>query len=90
MPTCPTEPDEVATVAPAEAISADAIPTSPPDHLPAILTVDEVAAFLRINRKTIYDLVRRNEIPGARKLGRCLRFGRDALLRWMGAEPPHC
>jgi len=82
MPTCPDQPNEIAIT--------DTISTEPPDHLPAILTVDEVAAFLRINRKTIYDLVRRNEIPGARKLGRCLRFGRDALLRWMGAEPPHC
>lgn len=58
--------------------------------LPLILTVREAATLLRLNRKTIYDLVRRNQLPGARRLGRALRFDRDSLLRWMRAEPPRC
>jgi excisionase family DNA binding protein len=51
--------------------------------LPSVLTVDEVAALLRVNRKTVYELIGRGEIPGARRLGRALRFSRDAVLDWL-------
>jgi len=50
---------------------------------PSVLTVDEVAGLLRVNRKTIYELIARGEIPGARRLGRALRFSRDAVLDWL-------
>lgn len=93
-------PTEAPTQVPTDEISAPSTeihPSPPADHttptpsttLPLILTVEETAALLRINRKTVYDLVRRDQLPGARKLGRALRFHRDALLRWMRAEPPH-
>lgn len=103
MPTGPDQPTEAHLETPDRpveasiAIPTDKIPDHPPDppttpapSLPLILTVEETAALLRINRKTLYDLVRRNQLPGARKLGRALRFHRDALLRWMRAEPPRC
>ena len=51
--------------------------------LPAVLTVDEAARFLRINRKTLYEAVRAGEVPGVVRVGRSIRIGRDALLRWM-------
>ena len=56
------------------------------DHvttLPPVLTVDEAARLLRVNRKTLYDAVRAGEVPGVVRLGRSIRIGRDALLRWM-------
>lgn len=66
-------------------------PTTPaglaPRSLPPILKAAEVATLLRINRKTLYEAVQRDEIPGAFRIGRSLRFRRDAVLMWLSAEP---
>jgi excisionase family DNA binding protein len=48
-----------------------------------VLTVDEAARLLRVNRKTLYEAIRAGEVPGVVRLGRSIRIGRDALLRWM-------
>lgn len=50
---------------------------------PDVLVVDEVARLLRLNRKTVYAMVQRGEIPGARWCGRALRFSRAAVLAWL-------
>ena len=47
-----------------------------------VLTADEVADLLRVNRKTIYEAAQRGEIPH-RKLGRRLVFERGAVLAWL-------
>lgn len=57
--------------------------TAHPAPLPSILKAEEVAALLRINRKTLYEAVQRDEIPGAFRVGRCLRFHTDAVLGWL-------
>ena len=54
----------------------------PAASLPEMLTVDEVAALLRVDRKTVYEAVKLGQIPGAFRIGRCIRFRRDALLEW--------
>jgi excisionase family DNA binding protein len=59
------------------------------DSQPPVLTIDEVAVLLRVNRKTAYGLARRGKLPGCRRVGRCLRVHRDTLLAWLGAEHPH-
>lgn len=51
--------------------------------LPEVLTVDEVAVLLRVDRKTAYSMIARNEIPGARRVGRAIRVSRDAVVDWM-------
>jgi excisionase family DNA binding protein len=53
------------------------------NDLPPIMTVDELAAFLRLNRKTVYDSVSRGEIPGVRRIGHTFRISRDVVLRWL-------
>ena len=63
-------------------------PTSPNDltnasTLPAVLTVDELAAVLRCNRKTVYAAIARGEIPGVRRMGSVIRVHRDTVLRWL-------
>jgi excisionase family DNA binding protein len=50
---------------------------------PEILTVDEAAALLRMDRKTVYALVEKRQLPGARRLGKCIRIHRPTLLKWM-------
>jgi excisionase family DNA binding protein len=49
-----------------------------------VLAVEEVARLLRVGRNTIYELVGRNEIPH-RRLGKQIRFSRDALMSWLGS-----
>jgi len=56
---------------------------APATTLPPVLTVDEAARFLRLNRKTLYDAVRAGDLPGVVRVGRSIRIGRDALLGWL-------
>ena len=51
--------------------------------LPPILTVDEVADLMRVDRKTAYAAIACGEVPGVRRLGRCIRVSRDVFLRWL-------
>jgi excisionase family DNA binding protein len=50
---------------------------------PAVLTVDELAALLRCNRKTVYAAIARGEVPGVRRIGGAIRVHREAVLRWL-------
>ncbi len=52
------------------------------ETLPIVLTVDEIASLLRVNRNTVYDLVSRKEIP-FRRVGKSIRFQREAVLEWL-------
>lgn len=45
---------------------------------PAVLTVAEVALYLRVTTKTVYTLVREGHLPSFR-VGRALRFRRAAI-----------
>ena len=47
-----------------------------------ILTLDEVAAFLKAGKRTVYRLAQSGEIP-AFKLGGTWRFRRSELDRWI-------
>lgn len=47
-----------------------------------ILTLDEVAAYLKAGKRTIYRLAARGEIP-AFKLGGTWRFSRSDIERWI-------
>jgi excisionase family DNA binding protein len=61
--------------------------TTPIDHqrldAPEFLTVEEAAALLRVNRKTVYESIRLKQVPGVVHLGRSIRIRRAALLTWM-------
>lgn len=74
---------------------SDSKPDEPPsspnlDHVqvavrqyPSILTVDEAAELLRINRKTLYNEIQAGNIPGARRLGRTIRLHLETVLQWL-------
>ena len=59
-----------------------AAPRSSP---PEVLTVEELAALLRLNRKTVYDALARDEIPGARRIGGAYRIHRAAVIDWFAS-----
>lgn len=47
-----------------------------------VLTLEELAAFLKVSETTAYSLVRTGEISG-RKVGREWRFLRSAVVDWL-------
>ncbi|HEV8343673.1 MAG TPA: helix-turn-helix domain-containing protein [Candidatus Binatia bacterium] len=46
------------------------------------LTAEEVAAYLRVDRYTVYRLVSKGKIPGF-KVGRQWRFKQSIIERWL-------
>lgn len=50
--------------------------------LAPVLSVEEAACFLRLNRKTVYEAVAAREMPGRRIRNRVV-IPRDALLEWL-------
>lgn len=46
------------------------------------MTADHVAAFLGVDRKSVYAAVLRNDIPH-RRMGKRILFSRDALALWL-------
>ena len=57
------------------------------DEAIQVLTADELAELLGVNRKTIYEAASRGEIPH-RRLGRRLIFERGTVLRWLRQAAP--
>lgn len=52
---------------------------------PEVMDADEVAAYLRVDRKTVYEYAMRAVIPH-RRLGKRLLFSRTALVAWLGGN----
>ena len=48
-----------------------------------ILTIDELADYLRISRSTLYKLAQEGRVP-CQKVGRHWRFRKQAIDRWLG------
>jgi excisionase family DNA binding protein len=61
------------------------------DDLPQLLTIDDVAAFLRTTRHAIYAMVERQQLPRPLRIGRRLLLRRDELLDWLDQKrtPSH-
>lgn len=51
---------------------------TPLEALPEFLSPDEFREYVGISRSTVYDLLRRAEIPHV-KFGRCIRIPKSAL-----------
>jgi excisionase family DNA binding protein len=52
---------------------------------PPILTIEELAAYLRLNHKTIRDAIGRGDIPGVRRFGGAVRIHRDTVVSWLAS-----
>ena len=59
-------------------------PAGVPPEEPEVLTPEDVAELLHIDRETVYRMARRHEIP-AFKVGTKWRFRRAGLRVWMQA-----
>ncbi len=52
---------------------------------PEVMSADDVAVFLGVDRKTVYDYANRGVIPHQR-LGKRLLFSRSALVAWLAGH----
>lgn len=50
-----------------------------------MMTIDEVADYLRIHKSTIYRLARDGVLPGC-KVGSQWRFKKESIDRWVAAR----
>lgn len=57
---------------------------TPFDALPEFLSPEEFRAYLGLGRSTVYDLLKRDELPYL-KFGRCIRIPKSALQPRLGA-----
>lgn len=48
-----------------------------------VMTPEELADMLRVNRKTAYAAIARGDVPGVRRVGRAIRISRAAVLDWL-------
>jgi excisionase family DNA binding protein len=55
-------------------------PATPPD----VLTIAELAAWLKVDEGALAELAESGELPG-RKLAGEWRFAREAILEWLGS-----
>ena len=51
-----------------------------------ILTIEEVANYLRVSDRTVYDWAQRGEIP-AGKIGTVWRFKKSEVEQWVNRAP---
>jgi len=48
-----------------------------------VLTIDQLADYLKLSKSTLYHLARRGDFPG-QKVGRHWRFHKAAIDKWLG------
>lgn len=53
----------------------------------SILTIDELAEYLKISKSTLYKLAQAGKIP-VQKVGRHWRFHKDAVDQWLRVSSP--
>jgi excisionase family DNA binding protein len=52
-----------------------------------ILTIEELSAYLKIPKSTLYKLVREGKVP-SQKVGRHWRFRKETIDRWLDEKQP--
>ena len=55
------------------------------NRLDKLMTVDEVAAYLRVNPMTVYRMVNRGALPGV-KVGDLWRFTERDIAAWLARQ----
>lgn len=49
------------------------------------MTIDEVAGYLRVKKRTVYDWVKKGKIPAIKAVG-LWRFRKERIDEWLDAE----
>jgi excisionase family DNA binding protein len=53
-----------------------------------VMSIDELAGYLKISRSTLYKLAQEGGLPG-QKVGRRWRFHKGAIDDWLRQHPEH-
>jgi excisionase family DNA binding protein len=61
---------------------ADASPAPPPTSVPEVMTIEELAPYLKLAVATLYKKAQAHEIPFT-KVGNLLRFTKVSIDRWL-------
>jgi excisionase family DNA binding protein len=60
-------------------------PVERPEHPePATYTVPQLAALLDVSTRHVHRLQDQKAIPGELRIGKCVRFARKVIDRWLG------
>jgi len=51
-------------------------------HDDSVMTIDDLSAYLKIAKSTLYKLAQEGKLPG-QKVGRHWRFHRDVIDEWL-------
>ncbi len=68
-----------------ECVAAPSSTSPAPEPASDVMTVDEAAAFLGVDRNTVYEYTTRRVIPHQR-LGKRILLRRGALIAWLDAS----
>jgi excisionase family DNA binding protein len=55
------------------------------DHFGSLMTIDEVAEYLRVKKRTVYDWVKKGKIPAIKAVG-LWRFRRERIDAWLESD----
>ena len=53
-----------------------------------VMSIDELAAYLKVSRSTLYKIAQEGGLPG-QKVGRRWRFHKGAIDDWLRQHPEH-
>lgn len=53
-----------------------------------VITVDELAARLRVSRLTLYAMIQQRKVPGVIRVGRVIRISKAAIEKWLAEGDP--
>lgn len=51
----------------------------------ALMTIDEIADYLKVKKRTVYDWVKKGKIPAIKTVGQW-RFKREKIDQWLEAQ----
>ncbi len=60
----------------------------PANPATSVLTIDELAEYLKISKSTLYKLAQQGGIP-SQKVGKHWRFHKDAVDQWLRQRGPN-
>lgn len=53
-----------------------------------LMTIDDLADYLKVRRRTIYEWLKHNKIPALKLVGQW-RFRKDRIDAWLEEQVPH-
>lgn len=55
------------------------------EQVGSLMTIDEVAGYLKVKKRTVYDWLKKGKIPASKAVG-LWRFRRELIDQWLDTE----